>query len=250
MTSVEATLVTLLERWTAKHNIPDDHGMKHYLQVRANALAARTLATLTANQRLAVLLACLLHDVDDRKLKRSTLPLPEELAGVQPAYPVAYTFLQDVEVSAEIRNLVLAMIDLVAASKNGNRTHEPKWMLIPRDCDRLEALGEIGIQRCYEYTVRSGAPLVCPTTPLPCTEDELKKVLVTRTLEAYVASGGVSASMLDHYLDKLLNMHMGSGDPDLQVMAESKMAVMKANFFAYTRVFSKCELTAPLYGKP
>lgn len=70
MSPEEAKLLPLLTTWTVEHKIPDDHGIKHYLRVRDYAvMALATIAHLTGVQQLAVLLACLLHDVDDRKLR-------------------------------------------------------------------------------------------------------------------------------------------------------------------------------------
>lgn len=258
MSTIEITLISLLKQWCGKNEIPDDHGLKHYIDVYECAKPA-TVA-LTPDQRLAVLLACLLHDVDDRKLKRFTfvgsvrLPLPTEEAAtpLTTAYPVAASFLLDIEVSTVIRTLTLEMIDLVSTSKNGDRApleSDKLWMLIPRDCDRLQALGKIGAQRCMEYTVRTGMPLVTPTTSLPCNEAELKEVMKTRTLEAYVASGGVSASMLDHYMDKLFNLKPGSGNVVLEAAFAAEIAIMKEIFFAYVRVFGICKITTNIYGK-
>lgn len=238
-------VVDALTQWCLLHKIPDDHGLHHYLQVRDHALSA--ISHLSPERQLAVILACLLHDVDDRKLKLLLAP-----STTSTKFPIATSFLQEAKVPVEIQTLVLEMIDLVAASKNGNKVPDDPaklWMLIPRDCDRLESLGEVGVARCYEYTVRIARPLVLPETPLPRTEAELKAILEVRTLDRYIASGGVSASMLDHYLDKILHLRLGSNTPSLDREYVRRMAVMKETFFSFTRVFAVCKLEAPIYGQ-
>lgn len=85
---------------------------------------------------------------------------------------------------------------------------------------------------------------------LPRTEAELSEVMKTRTLEAYVASGGKPDSMLDHFMDKLFHLRMASGCEVLEKIAVTKREVMAKAFFAYTHVFSTCVLTGPIYAKP
>jgi hypothetical protein len=58
------------------------------------------------------------------------------------------------------------MIDLVASSKNGNSIPEEALvrpeLLWVRYCDRLEALGTIGVVRCYQYNCEKNKNLDVP----------------------------------------------------------------------------------------
>jgi uncharacterized protein len=96
---------------------------------------------------------------------------------------------------------------MVSSSKNGDAIPEDvvgkEWQLIPRYADRLEAIGLIGIERCYTYTMKKKLPLFLASTPKPKTEDELWSIA---SIERYNAYDGNSASMIDHFYDKLLRL--------------------------------------------
>ena len=102
------------------------------------------------------------------------------------------------------------MISLVSCSSNGHSfpddAKRSPWILIPRWADRLEAVGEIGIVRCYEYNVHIGTPLFTPNTPRPKTIELIRAAATTERFEAYQKRGGTSDSMMDHYYDKLLQI--------------------------------------------
>jgi uncharacterized protein len=99
------------------------------------------------------------------------------------------------------------MVNIVSSSKNGDTIPDDvvgqEWQLIPRYADRLEAIGVIGIERCYTYTMKKKMPLFLPTSPKPKTEEELWQFA---SEERYKAYNGNSASMIDHYYDKLLRL--------------------------------------------
>ena len=99
--------------------------------------------------RQAIYFAGLLHDVDDPKI------FPESKDYKNARYILKQCNVDSVD-------LVINMIKLVSFSKNNlnaSEDHIPKWQLIPRDADRLEAIGEIGIARCIAYGNQCGRPL-------------------------------------------------------------------------------------------
>ena len=63
-----------------------------------------------------------------------------------------------------------------------------------------------GAVRCWQYNREANAPLSCPTTPRPQTEAEVWSHVKPELFLQYQASGGGSASMMDHYYDKLLQI--------------------------------------------
>ncbi len=166
------------------------HDFNHANEVMNNSLNALKYEVLTPYQREAVLLASLLHDADDKKF----FPLNENNENARKILFDKHT---------NFVNLVIEMINLVSSSTNGDTLIEEEWKLIPRYSDRLEAIGAIGIQRCYEYTKTIGNPLCAKNTPLPQSYQDLYKIA---TKERYLSYSGKSASMIDHYYDKLLNL--------------------------------------------
>jgi uncharacterized protein len=102
-------------------------------------------------------------------------------------------------------------IGYVSCSANGNSCPQEcvdaPELLWPRWADRLEAVGEIGVARCYLYNLAEGnTPLCCDSTPRPATAEEALELATPERFERYQTSGGGSASMLDHYYDKLLQV--------------------------------------------
>jgi uncharacterized protein len=181
--------------------VPSDHGLAHADRVLGHA--RRTLVidfgALDAQTCCMIELATLLHDADDRKLSPAADPCTFENAR---------NILDKIAFPAP--TLILKMISLVSTSSNGNtalpnKADFPIWMYIPRDSDRLEAIGGVGIIRCQQYAKRKGLPVSVPgLTPLICTEDELTNYLsVSSARFTTYQETGTSISEMDHYLDKL-----------------------------------------------
>lgn len=174
------------------------HNLDHFLAVREHAVKALNRETLSERQKLQVELAALLHDADDKKL----FPTSQN-------YGNARVILDDVEIENhnDFVEGIVHMIDLVSCSKNGDSVNQTDklWMLIPRDCDRLEAIGAIGIQRCYAFTLHKKAPLHTESTIQAITPEAVMAAATPERFEAYMR-GAQSASMIDHYYDKLLHI--------------------------------------------
>lgn len=120
----------------------------------------------------------------------------------------------------------MEIIDLVSARKNkdGAVPEGKEWQLIVRDADRIEAVGEVGIARCFAYNQKVGAPLFLDTTPRLRTEEEIWKVATPQRFAAY---DGNSDSMVDHYFDKLLHLQRcGSGNSYLESQLRARLQVM------------------------
>uniref|UniRef100_A0A7S2PSI1 HD/PDEase domain-containing protein n=1 Tax=Zooxanthella nutricula TaxID=1333877 RepID=A0A7S2PSI1_9DINO len=192
-----------LEALCEKHGIPESHGLAHARRVLAHAEKAleKAAAPVAPPLARAIRLAALLHDADDKKYFPGTVPgeTPNakgimEAAGAEPG------------VVAD----ALRMIGLVSCSKNGNSVPSdvagrPEY-LWPRWADRLEATGEEGVVRCWQYNTEVGAPLAAAETPRPATEAEVWALATAERFAQYQKSGGSSRSMMDHYYDKLLRV--------------------------------------------
>lgn len=184
------------------HGIDDSHGVSHASAVLAHADRALAAAEpLPASRGLAVQLAALLHDADDHKYfgKEAAMALENAKSIMRSAGA------DDVAISDALR-----MISLVSCSANGNScpadcAAEPS-LLWPRWADRLEAAGEIGVVRCYLHNRRAGAPLCSEQTPRPKTAEEAFELASEERFASYQTRGGSSASFLDHFYDKLLQV--------------------------------------------
>lgn len=249
-----AAIIEKLEAWCEVRKIPNHHGFKHFEAVLLNSRNVLDGIELDDDIYLAIILACILHDVDDRKLKKCLLPsdLLEIKDAKEGSYPIASTMMQREAVAPETINLVTKMIDLVSTSKNGDvvskEVEEKPWLLIPRDCDRLEAIGMVGVQRCIETTISLGNPLVHPSDPLPTNDTELAEVMKGRSLSDYKKSGGESKSMVSHYLEKLLHLKASPGSKYMEKLFKERIDEMKKFFFVFCSMMKLLKITEPLYG--
>lgn len=215
----------------ANHQVPDDHGLEHCRLVRQHAELVLEIdfPDLPEEDQSAVLLAALLHEVDDRKLfpQNSQKQNAREILG---------------RLNFANPELVLDLITKVSTKQNGQQVDPgvPEWHYVVRDCDRLEALGEVGVWRCAEFATRSGLPLCTPDTPLPKTEAELDLALNPERFVEYQHTGR-SASMLDHFFDKLLWLRPS-------VSSSMYLAGQFENRQSYIRQFllGKCQQLAAL----
>lgn len=174
-----------------QHNVCESHGYLHAISVMNNSIQALRDQNYGLKQRTIemIILAALLHDVDDKKI----FPNNRNNQNVRMIlYDKHSNFVES----------VIEMINLVSCRDNGDRLVDDLWKLIPRYADRLEALGINGIERCYQYTMTIGNPLIIESTPRPKTIDEAFKFANDRQYK------GQSLSMIDHYYDKLL--HLGT----------------------------------------
>ena len=185
------------------NNVCLSHGIQHAIAVMSNAkncMINNNIIINNKNYKLneadkkAILLAALLHDADDKKF----FPNNKNYENLR--------IILEGE-TEEFINLVLTMVDLVSSSKNGDRipdfVKDKLWMLIPRYADRLEAMGVIGIERCYQYGKTTNNPLFVDSTPRPTSADDIWN---HASEERYNKYTGKSNSMMDHYFDKLVRL--------------------------------------------
>lgn len=236
-------------------NICTSHGIQHAVRVMGHAIRAVACSKfkLTRLDALAIILAALLHDADDRKF----FPKHKNFEN-------ARKILRALFIPA-LEEPTVAMIDLVSMSKNGNSRPpaavDAPWILWPRWADRLEAGGWVGVVRCWDYTLSSGTKLFIPADPvevpplgaskIPPLSDwagfvplipvgdmrprptprasSADDVWAIATKERQAAYKGDSESMIDHYYDKLLRVCDFSADNEyLDAAARSGTAPLMA----------------------
>ncbi len=151
-----------------------DHAMRVYGHAKRAICTTKYKFILTSIEKQSVYLACLLHDIDDEKL------FPHHIqktpTGSYNTYKNALTVLESIKFPLVAD--VLSMIKLVSFKNNGigkiNIAHP--HFLIPRDCDRLEALGLMGIARCISYGYQIHRPLYSSTTHRCHSVNEIKNL--------------------------------------------------------------------------
>jgi uncharacterized protein len=121
----------------------DDASGHDYLHVlRVRRMAERILRHERADA-FVVVLASLLHDVDDRKLGG-----PGDRAE---------RFLRETAVEDAVMNHVLAIVGSMSfSSQSEGKTVETIEGKIVQDADRLDAIGAIGVARAFAYGGRKG----------------------------------------------------------------------------------------------
>lgn len=195
----------------------------HYHAIRAINCIKPPLPLITSRE---IELASLLHDVDDRKYfpkkdEEGTKTKTDliEMENLISRYSNAYKMLSSnniIIISQESVYRVLYMIKLVSCSENGNSIppeilkDSSYHLLIPRWADRIEAVGAIGVIRCYQYTKENDRPLSNHIlSPKAKTAQEVWKYATPARFEKYCNSsdgGSDSDDMISHYYDKLLHI--------------------------------------------
>lgn len=192
-------------------NVPSHHGIEHALAVLNHMNKALHTNEYKINNRffqlheiLALQLAALLHDADDRKYFDSSDNFNNAINIINLILPIDFDNIDF------ILAFTIESISYVFASKNGNdipnRAIEYPELLWPRYCDRLEAIGKIGAQRTIAYNYEINEPLFTDDTPRAKTYDEVIQFATPDHFIKYKKSGGYSNSVIDHFYDKLLHI--------------------------------------------
>ncbi|HRC26455.1 MAG TPA: HD domain-containing protein [Alphaproteobacteria bacterium] len=150
---------------------------------------ARLIATQEKGANLLLVeLAALLHDVDDPKVTGGSASTPLENAS---------TFLRKVGADQHLIHSVCRIIDVIgyrkSVRKNALKTLEDQ---IVSDADRLDAMGAIGIARCFVFTGATGRPMFKTDLPPRDVLDE----------SAYADRARPDNTAINHFFDKLLRL--------------------------------------------
>lgn len=217
-----------LKTFAENSKFDDGHGYDHFIAVfnhAKNAIASED-EELERYQENAILYATLLHDVDDAKF------FPNNKN-----YENARAFLQSEGYAEDVIELVIKMISLVSCSKNGNNNENiSEWMLFPRFCDRLEAIGKIGIQRAIIYGKHKGRPMHDNNTERVETEEQLQNVATAQRFENYVKGINHSNTTIGHFYDKILHLgKMNTTNSYILKKREERMQEVTDFLFDYWR---------------
>ena len=185
-------------------NICQSHNINHVLRVKNHV--SRAFECIDNNQysmKMRDLAECaaILHDADDKKFYMIGDKFPNKFKNAQEIMLNANYDQDDID-------LVIKMISYVSSSENGDNVppdaQKNEYLLYPRFADRLEAGGFEGVKRCYQYTLSINRPLFTSDSLKP---HSIYDVWIIATQERYNNYKGNSASMIDHYYDKLLRLN-------------------------------------------
>ncbi len=208
-------LISKVQSFLSHQNLCKSHNLTHMMNVMNSCKQASQHIHIPLKYIHILLCAALLHDIDDRKLFPNNKNY-ENLRLLMCDYDV-----NDV-------NLAIEMVSYVSCAQNGDtvtdRAREFDWLLYPRHADRLEAMGLVGIARCYQYTKTLNRILFTEDTELATNEAE---VWAIATAERYMNYKGNSKCMMSHYYDKLLRLgKFETSNPYFNEMKKDKMQPM------------------------
>ena len=153
-----------------------------------------------------VSLAALLHDIADPKFYNG-----DESIGPK----VASTFLKEQQVQTDVIEHVINIIKFISfknSLEKGNKKFTSKELDVVQDADRLDAIGAIGIARCFNYGGFKNRALYNPEIipNLNMTKEEYKKS---------------SAPTINHFYEKLLLLK-----DTMNTVSGKKIATKRHNF--------------------
>lgn len=162
-------------------NAEGGHDWFHTERVYKNALLISKGETVN---ELVVALGALLHDIADSKFNNG-----DDTVGPK----IATEFLVKQNVSTEVINHVIKIIENVSFSSNIDKTaaFHSKELEVIQDADRLDALGAVGIARTFNYGGFKNRALYNPDI----------KPNLNLTKKEYKTS---TAPTINHFYEKLL----------------------------------------------
>lgn len=168
--------------------IAPDHGFEHAVIVAKLArVGLCDFVELGNLEKLLVMLAALMHDIDDPKVFKTE------------NYANANAFLNTTILSSDDKALVIKMISLVSYSQNKNTISEcnPKWFYIPRDADRIAGGGISGVERAIAFN--SARPLIVDDDLLMFSEFPVNQESIKSKFNN-MASGIKHRSLFEFYI--------------------------------------------------
>eukprot|EP00056_Hartaetosiga_gracilis_P003572 m.64931 g.64931 ORF g.64931 m.64931 type:complete len:164 (-) comp11505_c0_seq1:7-498(-) len=149
-----------------------------------------------------------MHDIEDYKYSGSETKCAE----------VVTAHLQALCVEQQLIQKVVDVVSNVSFRKElGGVKHESKALFCVQDADRLDAIGAIGIARCFAYGGSKGRPLYDPIDA-PISKD------IALSKEEYTKSATPS---VNHFYEKLLKLKDMLKTETGKRLADKRHAVME-----------------------
>lgn len=218
-------VMAALEAFFERHpDIEGEHGLLHARIVYNHALEAikQSRDPLSHTQQVIILVAALLHDVDDHKFYKT-----ENLANARGVMAEAETpFVEE----------IVTCINLVGYTHNQNSASEMgEWALYPRHADRLEAMGWPGVRRALHYALYKNHELYDDRTPRVINNDQLEQALVVRAEEKKRPDYVIGTTFMDYFFDKLVHIGLNTGNEYFDTLSRARMSIIYDVVFEYGR---------------
>ena len=186
-------------------NAEGGHDWFHTLRVYNNALLISKHEDV---EPLVVELGALLHDIADSKFHAG-----DETIGPKLAREFLFKHNVDSMVIEHVVNIIKHISFKNSLDKNLSFTS--KELEVIQDADRLDAIGAIGIARCFNYGGFKNRPLYDPTVAPN----------LSMTKEEYKTSNGPT---INHFYEKLLLLKDKMNTKTGKQIAEKRHSFMKA----------------------
>ncbi|WP_313373687.1 HD domain-containing protein [Chishuiella sp.] len=169
-----------------------DEGTGHdYFHIERVVVNAKKIVEKENANAFLVELAAWVHDVGDYKLH----------GGIDKSEELIHEFLTSIEVDEKTINKVIEIVSQVSFSK-GNKPTSIEAEIV-QDADRLDAIGAVGIARCFAYGGSTGSVLYNP-------ENKTK-----------------NSSSIQHFYDKLFTLKDLINTKTAKVIAEERHQYME-----------------------
>lgn len=178
-------------------NVDCSHDWNHIKRVRKNALKILEMENLNGNYMnsdiLVIELAALMHDVGDFKYSK------DHSAGPRLVNEFLRNHIGPNLTESQVEKIVqiVANISFRHEVSQGISSSVSEEFYIVQDADRLDAIGTIGIARCFAYSGAKNRPLYI--------ESDRHLKFDDSNLNCYKYEGG-SGSALSHFYEKLFKI--------------------------------------------
>lgn len=162
--------------------------------------------------RFLIEMAALLHDVDDSKIKSEG----------EAEFSRTEVLLQELHIDADLKERLYEIIRTVSFHGGFNKPPTSLEGKIVQDADRLEAIGAIGIARCFAYNGYKGNPIYDPT-------------MKAKKFDSFHSYKKHASTAINHFYEKLLLLKDRMNTPQAQVIADHRHRVLESylkEFFA------------------
>lgn len=126
-------------------------------------------------------MAALLHDVDDSKIKKEG----------EAEFSRTEALLQELHIDIDVKERLYGIIRTVSFHGGFNTQPTSPEGKIVQDADRLEAIGAIGIARCFAYNGHKGNPIYDP-------------MVKPKLFDSFNSYKKHSSPAINHFYEKLL----------------------------------------------